>query len=67
LRRGYVCDRNWVSHIYPALDVEALLPVGSELTGGVQSGGSGSIKPDSPESEDPGDAPARDEADSKPE
>jgi len=67
LRRGYVCDRSWVSRIHPALDVEALLPFPSELTGGVQSGGSGSIKPGSPESEDPGEVPARDEADSRPE
>jgi hypothetical protein len=67
LRRGYVCDRSWVSRIYPALDVEALLPVPSKLAGGVQPGGSGSNKPGSTESEDPGEAPARDEADSKPE
>jgi hypothetical protein len=66
LRRGYVCDRSWVSRIHPALDVEALLPFPSELTGGVQSGGSGSDKPDSPESGDPGDAPAGDDADPKP-
>jgi len=67
LRRGYVCDRSWVSRIHPVLDVQALLPVPSELTGGAQSGGPGSIKPRSPEFEDPGDAPARDEADSRPE
>lgn len=66
LRRHYTCDRNWVSRIYPALDVEALVPVPSKFNGGVQSGAAGSDMPNSPESEDPGEVPARIEADSQP-
>ena len=65
LRRGYACDRSWVSRIHPTLDVEALLPVPSKLSDDLQSGGSGSGQPNLPESEDPGEVPARDDADSR--
>lgn len=66
VRKGYTCDRMWVSRIRPILDVEALVPVSLLPTGGGPSGASARDRPDPRPSEDPGGTPAKGDAGPKP-
>lgn len=67
VRRGYTCDRTWVSRIRPTLDVEALVPVVLQVTDARETPAPGDDQPDPPVPEDSGEAPATTAADRKPE